>query len=79
MRTENLVVVEKSNKTEFGEFNKFKTVTLCYIDTQLIEVELLLPSEIEWLNEYHKRVFTEISPFLKRKERKWLEKKTRPV
>jgi len=79
MRTENLVVVEKSNKTEFGEFNKFKTVTLCYIDTQLIEIELLLPDEKEWLNEYHKRVFREISPFLNKNEKKWMEGKTQPV
>ncbi len=79
MRTENLVVVEKSNKTEFGEFNKFKTVTLCYIDTQLVDIELLLPDEKEWLNEYHKRVFREISSFLNKNEMKWLEGKTQPV
>jgi Xaa-Pro aminopeptidase len=45
----------------------------------LLDTDLMLPSEIEWLNDYHKRVFLEISPFLNRKERKWLEKKTRPV
>jgi len=79
IRTENLVVVERSEETEFGVFNRFKTVTLCYIDTQLIDTDLFLPAEKDWLNEYHKRVFSEISPFLNRKERKWLKKKTLPV
>ena len=79
IRTENLVVVERSEETEFGVFNKFKTVTLCYIDTHLIEPDLLLPAEKEWLNDYHKKVIREISPFLNKKERKWLKGKTLPV
>jgi Xaa-Pro aminopeptidase len=79
IRTENLFVVENHEETTFGKFYRFQTVTLCYIDTLLLDTDLMLPSEIEWLNDYHKRVFLEISPFLNRKERKWLEKKTRPV
>ncbi len=79
IRTENLFVVENDEETAFGSFYRFHTVTLCYIDTQLIDKNLLLPTEIEWLNEYQQRVFKELSPFLNTKEKKWLKNKTRQI
>jgi len=79
IRTENLVLVENDKKTEFGEFLKFETVSLCYIDTSLIEISLLGIEEIEWLNTYHGNVYEKIAPCLNGEEKKWLRNKTEPI
>ncbi len=79
IRTENMVVVEEDQETESGTFYRFRTLTLCPIDTTPLKVELLSPTDIEWLNEYHKRVFEKLSPLLNAEETAWLETKTRPL
>ena len=37
---------------------------------------MLLPTEIEWLNDYHKHVYDTLSPFLNEQERQWLKQAT---
>lgn len=72
IRIENLIHVIPAVKTEFGQFLQFETVTLFPIDQILIDVEILTDEEIEWLNDYHKRVYNSISPRLTEEEREWL-------
>jgi len=78
IRIENLVHVIPAQKTEFGQFLKFETLTLFPIDQHLINFDLLSNSEIEWLNEYHQRVYVTIAPSLNEYEREWLSKKCNP-
>jgi len=78
IRIENLVHVIPAQKTEFGQFLKFETLTLFPIDQHLINFDLLNNSEIEWLNEYHQRVYDILSPKLNEYEREWLSKKCSP-
>jgi len=75
IRTENLIHVVPAQKTEFGQFLKFETVTLCFIDQLLIDVDLMSDEEIEWLNNYHKKVYDLVSPNLEADEREWLSRK----
>ncbi len=79
IRTENMVVVEEDRETESGSFYRFRTLTLCPIDTTPLKLELLSAAEIEWLNDYHKTVFEKLSPHLDADEAAWLEAKTRPI
>ncbi len=79
IRIENLILCENDKDTEFGKFMKFNTISLCYIDTSLINVDLLTDDEIKWLNNYHKKVFDKISPFLSNDEKRWLEDKTKSL
>lgn len=81
IRIENLTVCEKSIETEFGSFLRFKTVTLCPIDTKPIVVEMLTDKELQWLNDYHKMVRERLAPYLNiyPDELKWLENTTRPL
>jgi len=79
MRTENLVLIVPAMETEFGKFLKFETMTLCYIDTQLIDVKMLNASEIQWLNDYHRMVYDRISPSLNEEEKAWLQKKCKSI
>jgi Xaa-Pro aminopeptidase len=76
-RTENIVHVTSDIKTEFGQFCNFETLTLCYIDTSLIDKTLLDSEETRWLNSYHKRVCEKLLPFLNEDERIFLRAKTK--
>jgi Xaa-Pro aminopeptidase len=78
IRIENLVHVVPAQKTEFGQFLKFETLTLFPIDQHLINFDLLSNSEIEWLNDYHQRVYVTIAPSLNEYEREWLSNKCNP-
>lgn len=42
----------------------FYTVTMCPIQTKLIDVKLLTDVERAYLNQYHSNVWTTISPLL---------------
>lgn len=79
IRTENMIVVREDIKTQFGEFLAFDTITLCYIDTRLIDKTRMTPKEIDWLNNYHERVYTLLSPHLTKEESEWLRNKTLPI
>ncbi len=79
IRIENLVQVIPAEKTEFGQFLKFETLTLFYIDTRLVDKNMLTPGEIKWLNDYHLRVCKTLCPNLTDKERKWLSRKTEAI
>jgi Xaa-Pro aminopeptidase len=76
IRTENLTLVRRDVQTEFGEFFRFETVTLCPICTEGIIKSLLSDLEINWLNDYHKIVFDRLSPYLDAEEISWLRTKT---
>jgi Xaa-Pro aminopeptidase len=76
IRIENLILCYEDEETEFGKFLKFDTVSLCYIDKSLIDIQLLSQKEIDWLNNYHSEVYEKISPFLNEDERLWLKEKT---
>lgn len=78
-RTENLILCVKDQTTGYGEFLKFETVTLCYIDTSLILTDLLTGDEAKWINDYHVRVYDTLRPLLSDKESEWLKKKTRRI
>lgn len=79
VRTENTLVVEKYKETEFGEFLKFDSLTLCPIDTVPIDKSMLLQEEIDWLNDYHARVYRELAPHLNDEEKAWLKDATLPI
>ena len=76
IRIENLTLVRRDIETEFGEFYRFETVTLCPISTEGVIKSLLSDSEINWLNDYHKLVFDRLSPYLDVEEISWLRAKT---
>ena len=79
IRTENLIAVEKWKTTEFGPFFRFKTLTMFPYDKTLMDLSIMTPQEIEWVNNYHKEVFDRLSPFLNEEEKNWLADKTSPL
>ena len=76
IRTENLITVIPAKQTKAttteDEWLQFETLTLCFYDTSLIEMDLMTDEEIDWLNAYHVRVYKEVSPLLNDEEKSYL-------
>lgn len=79
IRIENLVLNQPAFKTEFGDFLRFETLTLCPIDTRCINLALLREDEREWLNNYHQEVRARLLPRVEGEAREWLLKRTEAI
>ncbi|MFA6831509.1 MAG: aminopeptidase P family protein [Bacteroidaceae bacterium] len=79
VRIENLLLVERRNKIEYGTFYGFETLTLCPIDTKPIIREKIQPEELRYFNDYHKMVYEKLSPLLDDEENQWLKEATKPI
>ncbi|MFA6779552.1 MAG: M24 family metallopeptidase C-terminal domain-containing protein, partial [Paludibacteraceae bacterium] len=80
IRSENMILVQKSfHSKEFGDFLQFETLTLFPFDKSLIETQLMTENEIEWINDYHQRVYDKIGQSLAPECREWLREKTSPL
>ena len=79
VRIENTLLIKEYMKTEFGKFLQMESLTLCPIDTAPIDVEMLLPEELAWLNAYHAEVYAKLAPYLDKEEQKWLENATKVI
>ena len=67
IRIENLIYASKvKNKLAF------KNLTLAPIEKDLINFKLLTKKESDYIFKYHLEVYSKLSPFLNKKEKKWL-------
>jgi Xaa-Pro aminopeptidase len=76
IRIENLVLNVAAGNEGFGDFLQFETLTLCPIDTNLIERALLRADEIAWLNAYHAEVARRVMPHVSGDAKAWLLART---
>jgi Xaa-Pro aminopeptidase len=79
IRIENMVFVKPYKTTGSGQFLQFETLTLCPLDTAPIVMSRLTSEERDWLNRYHRRVWSVLSPRLDLTDRAWLKRKTAPI
>ena len=79
IRTENLILCRKAEKTEYGQFMRFEFVTFVPIDLDAIDKSLMRPEDVEMLNAYHREVYEKISPYLTEEEADWLREATREI
>ncbi|WP_177762354.1 aminopeptidase P family protein [Flavobacterium sp. I3-2] len=79
IRIENLVAAKNLESNQFGDFMDFETLTVCYIDTDLVEKSILHTEHIDWLNNYNEWVFEKLAPRLNEDEKIWLRKKTKAI
>lgn len=80
IRIENLLYVVDDKETEYGgKFMKFEVATFCPIDLDGIDPKLLSEDELNFLNDYHKKVYEVLSPFLNDEEKLFLAKETRAI
>ncbi|RLN34885.1 uncharacterized protein C2845_PM03G23490 [Panicum miliaceum] len=79
---QNLLLIKELNlANSFGgiSYLGFERLTFVPIQSKLIDVSLLSPSEINWVNNYHDEVLDKVSPLLSGDSRDWLWKNTRPL
>ena len=74
VRIENTMLITPYLNNEFGEFLQLEALTLCPIDKTPIVRERMQTDEIQYLNEYHQRVYRELAPHLNDEEKAWLKK-----
>ena len=80
VRIENLAATFSAGNGEFGEFLQFETLTLCPIDTRLLDLSLLDASEVAWLDGYHTMVRERLAPLLDdAADRAWLDARCAPL
>ena len=79
IRIENLVLNVPAAASEFGEFLRFETLTLCPIDTRCIDKSMLREDEVRWLNDYHGTVRQRLSRHVSGAALRWLEQRTEAI
>ena len=70
VRIENLIYCEKINNSH----SKFTNLTMVPIDKECIDKKLLNNNEINWINNYHQKIFYILKPFMNSTELKLLTK-----
>jgi len=79
IRTENVLVCKNERHSDFGRFLSFDTLTMCPIDRKLIDRRLLDDDEVNWLNGYHAKVFSELGRRLNPEVLAWLKIQCAPI
>ena len=87
IRIENLLSIVRVNPEHEGETPKegawlgFERLTHIPIQKSLIDVSLLTPKEVEWIDRYHSEVWELVSPSetLTERSRAWLREATSPL
>ncbi|XP_019154663.1 PREDICTED: probable Xaa-Pro aminopeptidase P [Ipomoea nil] len=82
VRLENVLIIKEADtKFNFGEkgYLSFDHITWAPYQRKLIDLSLLVPEEVEWLNDYHSKCKEILAPYLNVAEMAWLSKATEPV
>ncbi len=79
IRHENLVLVRKGEKTDYGQFMYLEPLTMVPFDKGAIDVNLLTKREIGLLNDYHTKVYETLAPHFTGEELVWLGEATAAV
>lgn len=79
VRIENTMMVEEYMESDFGHFLQLTPLTLCPIDMESIVWEMMDADEVQYLNDYHARVYSELSPLLQGDDLAWLQEATAQV
>ncbi|TYG40195.1 hypothetical protein ES288_D12G073600v1 [Gossypium darwinii] len=81
IRLENVLVIKEAD-TEFNFGDKgylsFEHITWAPYQIKLIDLSILTPEEIQWLNRYHSKCREILAPYLDKNEMEWLKKATEP-
>ena len=79
VRLENELLVREGETNGYGTFMYLETVTFVPMDLDAINPEIMTSEDKKLLNNYHKKVFEKVSPYLNEEEAEWLKKYTREI
>ncbi|KGE72797.1 aminopeptidase P family protein [Spirochaeta lutea] len=77
IRIENLIVVE--DHPDFPGYLRFRTLSFCPLELDLVDRTLLSDSQRDWINAYHRRTRELLSPGLEGASLEWLLSKARDL
>lgn len=77
VRHENVVLCREADKSEFGRFYSFETLTCCHIDLSIVKKKLLTDRELDWLRAYNRTVYRMLKSHLAPEVARWLKRKCR--
>lgn len=76
IRHENLMLCRKGEKNEYGQFMYWEPLTMVPFDRDAIDPSFMTDRELVLLNDYHKKVYETISPYLEGEVLEWLKAAT---
>lgn len=79
IRHENLVLCRKGEKNDYGQFMYLEPLTMVPFDRDAILPELMTARELQWLNDYHRRVYETLAPQMGEEEFTWLKEMTAEI
>ena len=84
IRHENIMIVREAEvENSFGDtrFLAFEHITFMPFQASMLELPLLAPAELAWLNQYHQQCRDKVLPLLAGNEAgcKWLLAATEPI
>ncbi|MDD5823534.1 MAG: aminopeptidase P family N-terminal domain-containing protein [Firmicutes bacterium] len=79
IRLENELLACKGELNEYGQFMYFDEITLIPMDLDAINPDIMTAEEKKLLNNYHKKVYATLTPYLNDEETEWLAKYTREI
>ncbi|XP_024023587.1 probable Xaa-Pro aminopeptidase P isoform X2 [Morus notabilis] len=82
IRLENVLIVKEADtRFNFGDkgYLSFEHITWAPYQRKLIDLSLLSPEELDWLNSYHSKCKDILAPYLDESEKAWLKKATEPI
>lgn len=79
IRLENLVLIVETNTDFTSPMLTFEPLTMVPFDRRLINKKLLTNQELDWLNNYHQKVYQNLSPLLSPEVDNWLKQATAKI
>ena len=79
IRIENVLECVDLGENQYGHWLGFAPLTMVPISTEPVLVDELSRAQLDWLNDYHARVYETLSPRLNEEEKAWLQAKCAPL
>ena len=79
IRIENELECVDLGENQYGHWLGFAPLTMVPISTEPVLVDELSRAQLDWLNDYHARVYETLSPRLNEEEKAWLQAKCAPL
>ncbi len=79
IRTENMLLVKHAYTNEYGRFMSFEIMNFCPVDKSCLATAVMEKRDIDLLNAYHRRVYSELCNDMNEEEKNWLKEACAPI
>jgi len=79
IRIENLMIIRKNTSSDNLNKLYFETISFAPFERNLIDRDILNENEVDWVNDYHEKVYKKLNKRLDIETKEWLSKETAPI